>query len=395
MANDSHIDILINGVRSWNTWRAQNGDIEPDLSNANLTNPFEEDPDLSGVNFSRTDLTGVVLTGINLKKANFRGADLSDADLSGTNLRNTDMREAFLRKTDLSEADLGSSNLIGADLCDANLMDSKLIKAKLIRATLWRANFAEADLSGADLSDADLRAAELSGADLSGAILRGANLELARLVETNLTRTILTGCRVYGLSAWGVNLENVIEQNDIRVTPEDEPAVTTDNLEMAQFIYLMINNVKIRNIIDTITSKVVLILGRFTPERKAILDAIKKELRNNNYVPVLFDFEKPTNRSLTETVSILAHMARFVIADITDSKSIPLELERTIKNLPHVPFQPLLLKGDSGFAMFDEYRLYSWVLPPFVYDNEEILLASLKNKVIAPAEAKARDQTAK
>jgi len=66
----------------------------------------------------------------------------------------------------------------------------------------------------------------------------------------------------------------------------------------------------------------VLILGRFAPERKAILDAIRDALRTRDYLPVLFDFEKPSSRDITETVSTLAHMARFVIADITDAKSI-------------------------------------------------------------------------
>jgi hypothetical protein len=38
----------------------------------------------------------------------------------------------------------------------------------------------------------------------------------------------------------------------------------------------------------------VLILGRFTPERKPMLDALREELRKpgRGYVPVVFDFEK-------------------------------------------------------------------------------------------------------
>ena len=36
----------------------------------------------------------------------------------------------------------------------------------------------------------------------------------------------------------------------------------------------MLHNQKIRDVIDTITSKAVLILGRFTDERKAVLDAL-------------------------------------------------------------------------------------------------------------------------
>lgn len=54
--------------------------------------------------------------------------------------------------------------------------------------------------------------------------------------------------------------------------------ITVDNLEVAQFIYLLLNNEKIRQVIDTITSKVVLILGRFTDERKSVIDAIREEL---------------------------------------------------------------------------------------------------------------------
>jgi hypothetical protein len=88
------------------------------------------------------------------------------------------------------------------------------------------------------------------------------------------------------------------------------PEITVDNLEVAQFLYLLLDNKNIRRIINTITSKVVLILGRFTPERKAVLDAIRDELRKRDYLPVLFDFEKPSSRDITETVSTLAHMAR-------------------------------------------------------------------------------------
>src|SRR4051812_46880273 len=96
-------------------------------------------------------------------------------------------------------------------------------------------------------------------------------------------------------------------------------------LEMAQFLNLLIKNPNIRRMIDTITSKVVLILGRFSPDREPVLDAIRDELRKRDYLPVLFDFKKPSNRDITETVSTLAHMAKFVIADITDAKSIPQE----------------------------------------------------------------------
>ena len=55
---------------------------------------------------------------------------------------------------------------------------------------------------------------------------------------------------------------------------------------------MLLHNEKIRHVIDTITSKAVLILGRFTRERKAVLDALREELRKRNYLPILFDFEQ-------------------------------------------------------------------------------------------------------
>jgi hypothetical protein len=69
--------------------------------------------------------------------------------------------------------------------------------------------------------------------------------------------------------------------------------------------------------------------------------------RHRGCLPVLFDFDKPTSRDLTETVRTLAHLARFIIADITEPRSIPQELQAIVPDLA-VPVQPLLLKGSDG-----------------------------------------------
>jgi hypothetical protein len=190
------------------------------------------------------------------------------------------------------------------------------------------------------------------------------------------------------VSAWAPKLEGA-KQQDLVITPENEPEITVDNIEVAQFIYLLLHNEKIRDVIDTITSKAVLILGRFTDERKAVLDAIREELRNRNYLPILFDFELPERRNVTETVTLLARMARFIIADLTDPSSIPQELQAIIPSV-RVPVQPLLLEGSSLYSMFKDFdpQDFHWVLPVYRYKDTEQLLATLAD-VIAPAEGKA------
>ena len=114
-------------------------------------------------------------------------------------------------------------------------------------------------------------------------------------------------------------------------------------------------------------------------------------MRRRGYLPILFDFDKAAGRDLTATVSTLAHLARFIIADVTDPSSIPYELRTVVPTTP-VPIQPILLSGKSEFAMFVDLRWrYDWVLPTHHYDDPERLIADLAQRVIGPAEAKVEE----
>jgi hypothetical protein len=197
----------------------------------------------------------------------------------------------------------------------------------------------------------------------------------------------LTQCYIYGIAVWNVQLQGANQENLVFTRPT-ESLITVDNLEVAQFIYLLLNNPKIREVIDTISRKAVLILGRFTLERKAVLDALRDALRSQGYLPILFDFDKPASRDITETISTLAHLALFVIADITDAKSIPQELMTIVPNLPSVPVQPLILDSQHQYGMFEHFTRFPWVLPIYRYPDQANLLQSLQEKIIAPAEGK-------
>jgi uncharacterized protein YjbI with pentapeptide repeats len=352
MPNHDQLDLLRRSLFGtedpvdWNEWRAANSDVVPDLNDAQLT-----EHDLTGGDFRRTGLRGA-----NLKAARLCHADFSLADLTDANLGDAD----------LTGATLSGANLHGADLSGANLFGATLIGATLENASLAYANISRADFTGADLN--------------------GADLTIANAVEANFSNADLTGCRVYGISAWGLRLDMTKQQNLV-ITPDGEPLITVDNVEVAQFIYLLLHNKKIRDAIDAITSKAVLILGRFTPARKAVLDALRTALRERGYLPLLFDFDIPATRDVTETVSLLAHMARFIVADLTEPSSIPKELEAIVPTLA-VPVQPLMEGKARPFAMFSDYWKYDWLLRPHWYEGLDSLLATLADKVIAPPENK-------
>jgi Pentapeptide repeats (8 copies) len=294
-------------------------------------------------------------------------------------------REENRIHVDLSGAPLSGAALSGTNLDEANLSGANLFKANLSGVNLFKAN-----LSGANLSGALLIRANLGGADLSEAKLGQATLYGAQLVDTNLTGADLTGCRIFGVSAWDLKLEGTKQQNLV-ITRWGEPEITVDNIEVAQFIYLLLHNEKIRAVIDTVTSKAVLILGRFTDERKAVLDALRDELRKRDYLPILFDFEKPRSRDTDETITLLARMARFVVADVSDAKAVLQELRAIVPDLPSVPVQSIILATQEEPGMFDFYRNRPSFLTVHRYTDQEQLLADLGDKVIRPAELKVRE----
>lgn len=296
----------------------------------------------------------------------------------------------------LSEANLSNNwylsgiNFRYASLIGANLSGSTLVGADLSNAQLYNVNCICTNLSGADLTKAYVMRSNLLEADLSGANLRDARLEESVFVRTNFSNANLDGCEVFGVSAWALMLDGASQRN-LRITPSNEPSVTVDDLEVAQFIYLMLNNRKVRNVINTITTKAVLILGRFTLERKAVLDTMREELRVQGYVPIIFDFDRPSTRNFTETITTLALMSRFIIADITDARCIPQELQAIVPYCPSVPVLPLLLASEKPYGMFDDFKSRGSVLEPYIYESEEMLMANFKDKVINTAEEKAKE----
>jgi uncharacterized protein YjbI with pentapeptide repeats len=395
MANPEHLAILKQGMITWNDWRAKNPDIRPDLRNCNLSIELFRHAKLPKIEFTRTG---------RIRKAAYK-AIWNSQDLRNLDLHKTDLREALLDGINLERADLAYADLENADMTNVNLTKADLHRADLTRVVAMNANFTQANLEeasmsgaafldsnfrGANLSKGNLQSADLTRANLRCANLKRADLRSSILVQTNFEGADLTECRVFGVSVWKLRLLGA-KQLNLNISSSGEPKITVDNLEVAQFIHLLLNNKKIRGVIDTIARKVVLILGRFTPERKAVLDAIREELRKRDYLPVLFDFDKPATRDITETMRTLAHLSRFIIADISDPSSIPLELQAVVPDLA-VPVQPLLLSGQREFSMFDDLRKkYHWVLATHQYTDINDLLASLGDKVIAPAEQMAKE----
>ena len=404
MAQPRHLEAARLGAAAWKEWRAEHPTVRPDLSGADLAGVDLSGADLAGADLRGACLCKALLTGASLagrdgkRNVTLVPAELPDFDLGAMSVTWADLSGADLRDASLAEADVSGANLRGADLTAAHASGANFTwanlerltgpRADLSRATLYESYLMQAQLDHALLIGADLQGAKVERTDLSGADLSRAKLCRASLVDANVAEAVLDGAFVHGVAAWNVRGVPARQRNLVitrSFPPYDEPQLVVDDLQVAQFIYLLLTNPRIRDVIDTITSKAVLILGRFTPARKAILDALRDALRDRGYVPVLFDFTPSVARDLTETVVVIAGLAKFVIADLTEAKSIPQELSAIVPVFTLLPVQPIVEEGVRIYAMFEHWKKYPWVLEPVSYADAHDLVARL-DAVIGPAE---------
>ena len=278
-------------------------------------------------------------------------------------------------KADLTGFDLSWCNLVASILAGADLRG-----ANLANADLSNANLQEARMDGAYARKADFFNANLSLASLTGANLQEANLICSVLVGANLADAEISGSKVYGVAAWDANLTR-LHQDGLIITPPGEHEITVDQIEMAQFLNLVVRNSKLQDAFNTLTSKLVLLLGRFSKERKEVLETFRDALRREGLVPVIFDFPPPSRRDTTETVTSLATLACFVLADITEARSIPQELHAIVPDFPSLPVTLIELASDEPYAMVDNILRRPNVSGIYKYTDKESQLQLVKDHV--------------
>jgi uncharacterized protein YjbI with pentapeptide repeats len=119
MANPEHLQILQQGVETWNAWRGHNTGVTPDLTNTDLRRA-----DLIGANLAKTTLTAARISRAFLYRADLIGANLASADLTGSNFLGASLAGANLRGADLSRANFTWASLAGANVSQTRLFET-------------------------------------------------------------------------------------------------------------------------------------------------------------------------------------------------------------------------------------------------------------------------------
>jgi hypothetical protein len=176
-------------------------------------------------------------------------------------------------------------------------------------------------------------------------------------------------------------------QSDVR---RDHLAIVDTSLQRAREL----DGLNFAEVMSALSQERVLILGRFSRRRRKILEAIQDHINKhpNRYRAELFTYEKSKSRDLVESIISFAGLSRFIIADISEPKSVQSELQEIVPRFLSVPVVPLINQGGKEYATFPSVARRENVIKPTVrYKTIPDLLRKLDAQVVAPAEAKLTD----
>lgn len=199
-----YIELLSRGAKAWNEWRINYPFKAPCLREVNFVNAFSGSgfynlPEFYGVNFSDVDFNC----------SSFRNSTFCDCTFDGAKITFSDLVDAYFQSCTFKNVNMRVCKIGSAHFIDCIFEDS------------------------------DLSYCSAENTSFHGSSFKNTALENISFVKSDFSNTVLDGCRVYGISSWNLNLDNS-EQRNLVITKKNEPEITVDNIELAQFLYLMI-----------------------------------------------------------------------------------------------------------------------------------------------------------
>ncbi len=144
----------------------------------------------------------------------------------------------------------------------------------------------------------------------------------------------------------------------------------------------------ISSVLEEVQKSLVLLLGNFSDPNIERLSLLQAALERRGFHPVIFNFAPPAYADLGETIRLLAGLAGFVVAEMSERRSVAMELQLLAHQLS-VPIVPVIAKDQEPLALFRDFiGKYDWVLPPRVYEDINSLVKNLDEVIIVPAQRK-------
>ena len=154
--------------------------LDSDYAEARYIVPPFWEKNLSKIDLSYSNLSGLYFREVNLSQADFRGA----------NLKNTHFYWATLFDADFSGADISEANIEESSLVQANLTKADLFKTGITYSYLENANLQDANCQETNFRSTQLQGANLHGANFHSADFGGATIEENQLIHIRFAENI-------------------------------------------------------------------------------------------------------------------------------------------------------------------------------------------------------------
>ena len=369
----------------WRSWRQSNhGPI------------LLKDEEFDHLDARDLSLHDVIFLGCKFISASFLNCNLSQASFTNckflsTRFESVRMRGARFTDTNFSEVVFSSDGKTQCDLGSARFVGGKLLNVNFSGVVAIRAEFRDVDMISVNWSKALLCNSLIDHCTFSAANFDGANMTESIFARNTVVNSSMVDTQISGILALNNGFDNLSPDRMRCLVQGRNRSFTVQNPETANFVQ-QVNDGKFSAVVNEMNEKAVLILGRFSEGRRKVLTEIEEGVTSCGYVPIVFDFEGPKYRDLTESIVLLAHLVKFVIADLTAPRSVGNELRAVAPSLA-VPVVPLIQITERPFAMFYDLWKYHWVLDLVRYDSLQSLKELLPSKIIMPAELKMQEIT--
>ncbi|MGQ0801356.1 MAG: pentapeptide repeat-containing protein [Pseudomarimonas sp.] len=343
-----------------------------DVQGIDLSDRFFLDSVIRFSTFTRCSMRHSSFATSRVEHCRFRGCDLSHA--------------RFDQASIISSSTFDDEGEMSGVLRDARFDGTKLAQVDFGPIFAERADFNRANLNEVTFRGTKLARARFIGSRLTRVNFLGTSLKEAVFVRNSLTNCKLDEVLVTGVAAWN-NKYDEASSDQQRCIIDDHLPLRIRNIETAQLIDQVCDG-KFANAVNEMTGCAVLLLGRFDKAGRERLDVLRRGLEEQGYLPLIFEFVPPTDRTVTETVVLLAHMVKFIVADLSDPRSVGHELRSIIPTLG-VPVVPVISANQDAYSMFGDYWRYDWVLDIVRYGSTQELADILLSRIISPALGKA------
>ncbi|MBN1697519.1 MAG: pentapeptide repeat-containing protein [Spirochaetales bacterium] len=327
--SDSHEEIILKGAAVWNKWRKQN------KGPLHFTKPFWYNcpckDGKQGKGMNKLDFCTIELSGASIHSAFAEGLNIQDAAIT----------DCLFEEGDFS-----------------------------------RANFSNTIFKNTRFNKTILTDAVFNGASFINCNLNRVNLTNAEFCLKEITETV-----VYGVSAWDLKTCDEMRQSRLiiertydlysDIIAAGKIPLMVDDIELAQFIYYLSDHKKVRNLLNILNARGVLLLGRFRDGGLERLYSMAAWLKKRGYTPMIYDFERPDILDNTETVVTMAGLSKMILADLS-GPSVPHELHAIFSSFR----KPIIAYCDNNaYSMFSELKRKN----PYVFeirysDNDDLFM---------------------